>query len=360
MIDRRNKISSIQLMIFIIGAQIGIGILDLPYRLAKNVGHDGWISVLLTGFLTGAASLIILRLLDRYKDKSIYEINRYLYGKYIGVLFNIIILLYLILAVSLGSRLLVEMVKMTVLKLTPPLVLSSFIIIPTVYLVWSGLKPVCRFASLILIMIVLIFLLFLLIGKFIRLTFIMPVGEAGINKIMGGIFTSFFAFLGFELIAVVYPNVTDKQNASKHITIGSIITTLFYTLFTLLTTGFFGENMLKHLIFPLYSLTRSYRAPVLERIDLYFIALWVPAMAISLRAYFYSTYDSINKMFNIKRKTLSILIFTIAAILIGRIPKDLVELYEYLNILSLSGIGVAVFIIMSYIVSLINKRGVQR
>ncbi|MDF2532577.1 MAG: hypothetical protein K0Q65_2158, partial [Clostridia bacterium] len=42
-----HEISSGQVFIFIISAQISFGILRLAANLSKDVGHDGWISVLL-------------------------------------------------------------------------------------------------------------------------------------------------------------------------------------------------------------------------------------------------------------------------------------------------------------------------
>ena len=47
--DRRNLINSKQLMVLIISSTAGVGIISLPYLLVQEVGHNGWIAILLSG-----------------------------------------------------------------------------------------------------------------------------------------------------------------------------------------------------------------------------------------------------------------------------------------------------------------------
>src|SRR4051794_11483929 len=106
--DKRHDITSNQLMIYGISAQVGTGILLLPSSLAAEEGHDGWISTLLTGILSILLIIIIMELLKRCSNKSIYEINNLLYGKYLGWFLSFIIFLYLCFATIINLRVLVE------------------------------------------------------------------------------------------------------------------------------------------------------------------------------------------------------------------------------------------------------------
>ncbi|MBU3183198.1 GerAB/ArcD/ProY family transporter, partial [Clostridium psychrophilum] len=80
--NRENNITSSQLMGLIVSIQIGAGILSLPANLAMVCGHDGWILILVYGILITAVIFLIIKLMNRYNNKSIYEINKLLYGKY--------------------------------------------------------------------------------------------------------------------------------------------------------------------------------------------------------------------------------------------------------------------------------------
>ena len=93
--NNENQITSRQLMGVLLSMQLGIGVLALPAYLSIAAGHDGWISVLIYGTIITAIIALIINLMNRYDNQSIYEINKFLYGKYLGGLLNLFIVLYL-------------------------------------------------------------------------------------------------------------------------------------------------------------------------------------------------------------------------------------------------------------------------
>lgn len=353
-------ITSKQLMVLIISTQIGVGILFLPAILAKNTGHDGWISILLGGILSILALIIILILLKRYSDKSILDINQLLYGKYLGKFINMIFLSYIYFSAVVSLRLFGEIVQLTVMKLTPPIILTFFIFIPTTYVTWYGLKVICRFSNIILFIILCVFLYWLLIYKNFRIFFLMPIGEAGMEQILKSIYPSFFAYLGFELVAIVYPYISDKEKTMKYAVTANIISTAFHTFIVIITTGVYGETMIRKLVFPIFSMASIYKAPVLDRLDLFFISLWFPAMVCSFSVYFFSAYHVINKMFNIKKNLGFYAFFIFITILLSRIPKDFVDSLKFMKLLNTYGIIVISFLVICTLFSFINKRGVRK
>lgn len=361
MIDRRQLISSRQLGTLIISAMTGVGIISLPNRLAKEVGHDGWIPIAASGIIAIIMALVIIKLLERYKDKSIFDINFILYGKLIGWPLNIIYILYLALKVAINLRMILEIIHTVVLKVTPPLILVPLLLFSTVYLSWYGLKSICRYANLIYPTIFMVILLLAANLKFVKPTFLMPVGESSIPSILNVMRATAYSFLAFAFPWVVYPMVTDKDKVLKHTILALIFSTIFFLLVVVVLTGFFGENTLKHLVFPLYSFARTYKAPVFERIDLFFLAIWFPAMGISLNAYFFVTNYWIDKLFRIKRKTISLIIFSICIVIISRIPNDIPAVNKYLEIADMVGIPlVCGMAIIGYILSFFKKKGVQK
>jgi SNF family Na+-dependent transporter len=170
-----------------------------------------------------------------------------------------------------------------------------------------------------------------------------------------------YAFLSFANVAVVYPHITDKNKVLKSIITAIIVSTLFFMASSIMATGFFGENMLKHLVFPILALAESYKAPVLERIDLFFLAIWFPALAMTLRMYLYVTYNSINRLLNIKRKTISLILVVVSFILLSRIPRDFAQIYTYMEYVDIIGIPLVFGLTsLNYILSFIIKKGVVK
>lgn len=357
--SRENQITSSQLMGLVLSIQIATGTLSLPAYLAITSGHDGWISMLVFGLIITAVISLIIKLMERYDNQSIYDINKFLYGKYIGGLLDLLIVLYLWYSACLYLRTYINFLRVYLLRSTPTLVLDVFIIIPTYYLTWYGLKYVARFTFMVYISLFFCCILFILVFKDSRATFLMPIGESGVEGIKASFATCMAAFFGYEIISVIYPEITNKQKAMKHALAANIITTIFYVILLLITTSFFGEEMLKRSVYPVIQLSRSYRAPILERIDLLFIAIWLPAMAMVTRGYFSVTYYSIHKLLNLKKKAIHLVLFTLITILLSNVPKSYSNMDIYNNGMLISGVLFTFLLVICYLFSFIRKKGVK-
>ena len=357
----KNEINSNQLIFYTFASQMGVGIMFLPTQLAEIVGHDGWISVLIGGITFSCFILIVIAFMNRYKKKSIFEINRLLYGKYIGYIFNLSLIIYVILFSAIVLRMMVVAMQLMGLKTTPRIILTIFLIIPTIYTINGGLKNVCRYLHIILFVgAVLVIYIFFVIGR-IRVTFLMPIGEANVKCIVSGAKVSIFAYLGIELIPFIYSNVSDKENITKKVLLGNLTSMVIYMLVVITTTALFGEVMLKKMEIPLLSLARVCYSNILERVDLYFVTTWVMAMGCVLRCYMFAGYFGAINTFNIKaKKWIVMLILFLITCVISLEPREFIYLKEWTRYLGFVGLSVIFFYIFSYILSFINKRGVEK
>lgn len=353
-----NSVKSSMMALFTFVCQTGVGIIMLPTLLSKEVGHDGWISLLITGIIVIILSILVVLLLRRYKDKAIYDINQFIFGKIIGYGFNILLVLYLFAATVAGAGLFNFFIRITLLQQTPQWVLAPFITLPTFYLVWQGLKHVTRFLFCSLISYVVVLLFIVLLYKDFRLSFLMPLGEAGIISILYSTKTSFFAFIGFELIAFLYPYISDRNKVLRwHIT-ASLVSMMFFIIIVATSTAVFGENLLSILSMPFFNLSRVYNAPILERVDLYLIALWFIPMACSMRCYVFTAFDGLQKVFKLRKTKLLYTIYFIVIYLFSSIPKDINQIFALIEIINVMGIGVSIFLVLCLMLSLIRKKGV--
>lgn len=354
-----NTVSSKQMALFTFVTQTAVGIITLPALLAKEVGHDGWISVLITGAIAIVLGALIVLLLRRYSDKAIYDINKYIFGKIIGTIFNILLVVYLLMATIGGLRLFGVFIRLVLLPRTPPLALAPFMILPTFYLVWQGLKPVARFLNITLLCYAAVLIYMALISKEYRVSFILPIGEAGLVPILSSIKTSFFAYIGLELIVFFFPEVTDKKKMLKWQMLASFFSMIFFLIIVIACTTLFGENLLKILTIPLFNIARVYHAPVLERMDLYIISFWFIAMACSIRSYTFAAYYSIHKIFNFKKNKIYHVLFFIVVISFGLLLKDINEVFNFLGVINIAGLSVIGFLVLCLCISFVRKKGVK-
>lgn len=355
--DKKQDITSSQLAALTISAQIGIGSLFLPSILAQKVGHDGWISTILAGFVCTIITILIMLLLKRYSNKTIFDINFLLYGKFFGYFLNAVFTLYLLFIGGITIRVFEEIVNIIILKFTPPIVITILILMPAIYAASKGLKVICKFSVLIYIAYFFLILCCLLNLKNVRFTYLMPIGKAGLAPIVNNMQLAIYSYLGFELVTLIYPNIKNKEKALKHMVIGMGFTTVFYTFLAAFMTILFGETKLSMLVLPIYSMGQIISVPVIERLDTLFLLMWFPTMDSTVRAYFFSSYHSILMLFNVKNKKILLLIVSIIEILISRIPQNFESVNRYSGYSAIFGEVVICFIIITFFLSLFRKKG---
>jgi spore germination protein (amino acid permease) len=327
--------------------------------LADKVGHDGWIVVLLGGIVTSFLIWVIFCTLKRYGNRCILEINSFVFSKYIGNFLNLLIIAYLTYGATLCLRLFNDIIKMSALKLTPSLVLTSFISLPMIYMSWYGLKYICRCLSIQIVLIITVVLYYLLLSKYFRLTFLLPIGAAGLENIIKATLTPFTSLAGYELVSLVYPYIKDKKTALRSTLYANSFTVIMYLITIVMMTGFFGEAMLPHLIYPVFSLARAYRAAIFESLDLFFISLWFPIMLSTATVYYFCGYNGLKKLLRIEnnksKSKLLISVYTIMIILLGRLPKDMVQVNHLFARLGYISMGYVIYIFICYLLSFIKK-----
>ncbi len=356
--EGNNSIKSNQLGLLIFITQTGVGIIMIPSVLAKEVGHDGWISVLITGLGVILFTILINCLLLRYKDKAIYDINKFIYGKYLGLFLNGLIIIYLLATTVSEATLFNYFIRLTLLQETPSWALAPIIILPSFYLVWQGLKPMSRFLFCSVIGYFIILFFAIALYKNFRFSFILPIGEAGIDKILISTQTCFMAFIGFETTAFFYPYIINKEKAMKCSIGANVMSTLFFLAFVLVATIIFGDELLSKLVIPFFSLSRIYNAPILERVDLYLTSLWFIPLACSMRTYIFAAYDGLQKVFKVKKNRVSYYLFFIFVLIASCLPRNFNQVITIIGIVNNIGIGVAVFLVLCLVLSFIRKKGV--
>ncbi len=356
---KRNNITSRQMALLTFVTQTGLGVIMLPSILARDVGHDGWISVLAAGLIAIALNMLLVLLLIRYSDKDIFDISSLIFGRVIGTAINALLVLYLIMAAVRGVRIFTIFLRLTVLPLSPPIAVAAFVMLPSIYMVRQGLKYVVRFKYVSAVSYFIAISLITLMINDLRFSFLLPVGEAALDKIILSLPNAFAAFIGLEIIAFVFTEITDKEKAFKWQLIANSISLVFYLLIVFATTALFGENLLKIQVIPLFNLARSYNAPIFERVDLYMIALWFVVMGCSMRAYMSTAYYSLQKVFKVKNTRKTLVVFFIVLVAISRMPKDINEALVFRSITDYFGMGVTVFLILCLCISFVYRKGVK-
>ncbi len=314
---------------FIVAIQTGIGILTLPTDVGEHAGHDGWITVIIGGVLCLLASIIIIALCKRFNGQSVLDINRMIFGKYVSYLLNIFLLLYLLFAVLSNLCFFVSTVGVWFFRETPLWILSLYTMIPSMVLAYKGLKGVCRFNFLLFVTVPVLLSMFVLTLKDFRMTNLMPIGIHGAENIMKSLVNVPYAFMGFETLLFIFPFIMEKQHINKHTIIGAAVLTLIYTYFVMTSIAVFGEDLLSKRIIAFVGIARMIEVPVIERVDLYYLAIWLPALLLAVNAYLFLAYNTTKKVFKVKSKRIPFTIIIIIVIVLTSIfGEDSYTVYQ--------------------------------
>ncbi len=357
--NRKNQITSKQLMSFVIATQLGTGMLWYPNSLAMKVGHDGWISVIIFGSIITFFIVFMILLLKRYENQNIFSINKNIYGKVIGFFINNGIIVYLFILTCISLRIFINIVKLIALPLTPGIIVTIFTFLPSLYLVSYGLKFIARDTIFAYYAILFCLIIFFLESKDFHFTFLQPIGKCGVNKIISTTPESLHAFLGYELIAIIYPEITNKNKVMIYSICANFVTTIMYIIITIVSTIVLGENFLKSTLYPIINLSRYYEAPIFQRIDLFFLATWFFIMAMDSRAYFFAAYYSINKVYDLKMSKIFLFCFWVVVIAATRFPNSDFKMHYCESIMEVLGAIVTINMLLCYILSFIRKKGIR-
>ncbi|MBH0228623.1 GerAB/ArcD/ProY family transporter [Halobacillus yeomjeoni] len=313
-----KKISRRQFFFLIVQTQIGVGILALPYDLHIIAMQDGWISLLIAGVLLQIVLVALWLVAKAYPQKDFFQINLEVFTKWGG---RIISLIYVMYFISVGILILLlfgRMISMWVLPNTPFWVLTLLLVVVGVYLANAGLFVIARFYTMVSGLLLILFLLMLYSMKEMNLMYILPVGGAGVGKIMSGVNEATLSFFGFFIILILYSKVEgNAKEKLKTIFYAHWFTLGFYLFAVLVSYTFFSTEEMKVVPEPLLYMLKSFEFPLVARIDLFFISIWMVSVATSYTTYVYISGLGLKDLFKSEKTavfniTVALLSFLVA------------------------------------------------
>lgn len=351
-----DTITSFQLIFFIIQAQVGVGVLSMPYNIFTKAGHDSWISVFIGGCIVQTLLVAFWIMMKRYPSMTLYEILDETAGRYIGGLLKIAYIIFFILIASSILTLFAEMINIWILPLTPRWLLIILMGAIGVYAVRGKVKFLARFFVFVSVM--LIVFVVLVAYSFFEMDYlnIFPIGENGVLPIVKGTEKAVFSMLGFEIFLIIAPYVDSEPiKKLKSISTANLIVTVFYAFLTVICILFFGINEFKLVPEPLLYMIKSFSFKVLERIDLLFLSLWIVSVATSYMAYIFAISRGMKTFFKKKKDhTPYVFLAAVPTVLIALIPEGVYEVGKfttfvtYLSYIFVIGLPLLLFLVTTF------------
>ncbi len=345
-------------------SMVGVRILSLPAEVAQVAGRDAWIATLIAAGITMGEIYLLAQYCRRFPQLYYPQTIYLVYGRWLGRLFTGFIALLLVLVAGVGLRDFSTTMRISILDKTPPWVIWGTMLLVTCYLVQSGLEVIARTFDL-------LYPLSLIMGLLIaaatvpqmHLRNLLPMLAEEPAQIARGVFVALRAFQQFTVIAVLLPDLRQKQSYLSRVLLATGVTLFLNALGVFNSVTVFGPRETAYLVSPLLSLARSVDIPyaVVERMEILLMVEWVPIGFAQLGIRLYMIELIFSRVWRVpKGWRLPIIVITAAVIaLVASLPRDVTLNSRFIDYLDYSVVSVGlIFTPVTYLVAVLTgKRG---
>lgn len=353
----QEKLHRFSIAMLIFNTQAGVVQFTLPRTVATHFGTNGWIVIILV-YLIVALNIALINAVYRLgKGRSLFAILQD------GLPRFMLIPVYLVagsLFALIGCLVIKQYVliyQMIIFPSTSDLMLKIIIDILVFLFVTKGIYNMSK-ANLLMVFILLMIVPsgFMLLGDFDLLRLSPYLFKDGHNWLKG--FANVYAaFMGYELSLLLFPYTEKNNKWLKYVHLGNSLTMLIYVSVVLLCYGFFNYHELRYLSFPLLDMFGYLQFPFVERIQNFIFSLFLFSIITTSGMYFWSSqqmYSAVLPKFPWK---LLLALIMILAIGVSYIPKSLIIVEQWFDILSLIEVGVAVGLPLLALLAILIQRG---
>lgn len=317
MTDR--KIGTIEAIALVLTVAINHIILNLPQDIINTTSSASILNVIFVSMIALGIVFLIAKLFEKFPGMDIFDIGKYLGGKWLQFLLQITFFAYFIFTISILLRSFSEGLKIIFFPRTPVPIIMFLFLMAMIILNKLGRTSIIR-ANLFFMPLVLFSILFIFIANVENFTVqrALPLLGNGVSSTFFSGLSNLFAFGGISYLYLIPPHLKDQKNYTKIVLI-SIGISAFFLVISVATLLFtFPFVTTSEEIFPLYLATRFIEfGRFFQRLDAIFVLIWILSMIGYLSIAFSFASDIFQKMAKLQSpkwifSLLALLVFGIA------------------------------------------------
>ncbi|QRG66903.1 GerAB/ArcD/ProY family transporter [Brevibacillus choshinensis] len=337
----KDRLTTSQITVQLLAAMVGVGVLNLPESVGSKAGVDSWIVLFAAGFLAMVAVSIMAYLGNRFPGQSIIHYAPLLIGRFFGTIVLVAFLVYFLVFVGTVVRISADVTKLFLLDLTPLEVIIIGMLSVSTYLVLHGINAIARFNE--FIQPLTLFLLMLVLTQTIRdtdLGRILPVLGDGIQPLFRAFPTTFFAFMGFEILLFIQPFMEQPRSAQRASLIAVGTTMLLYVIVTILSIAVLGKTEVTLVEYPTLAIIKNIEVPgaFIERLDSIMMMVWIPFAVTTIVMFHYCASLIASQLFGLQEHRVIALLFIPVVFLIAVLPRNILEVDRWSQLASWLGV----------------------
>ena len=332
MLSQNNKITARQLQILLFLNIFGIGVIALPRIVAEQAGTAyGWICVVLATCIVLLAAFFMC-----YAGEHL--------TKPVGAVLSVFFIVRLIAGCAMEARIFGEIVRLSMLPLTPVSLICGVLLLTAAYAVSKGYETRARVGEILVFTSILPLLIIcgMLFSKTNNLNFyeLLPTESTAPKNIFMGTAAAVFAFKGVELVLLAFPYLKDSDK--RHRTAGIVRTIAIIGLLmagmTIITTARFGEHTAR-LMYPTLEMLDTAEiagAVNIERKDALVMCFWIVSTFSLISAFLFFSVELTANFAGGKNRKKILLALLALSFVIAVLPRGIGEAYKINDIINIT------------------------
>lgn len=299
---KKIEITGWQLSFILVNAILPTAVLTLPSIATKFAKQDAWISILIA---TGIALLLIqlaITLSLRHPKQNPSQVARLHFGKFAGTLLALSYSLYFMVICYTVLREFTDFMASTVMTETPILVFSIVFVLLGAYAIANGIEVIARVNVLVLFIsfLVLATSTVLFLGE-MNFENILPLWDVSLSNQILGAMTPLGWLSESAMILYLIPYLKKPETIRRHTMWAVLIVGISLAWTVLGTIMIFGSELVSYLTYPAFNSFRIIRlGRFLERIDIFFVIIWVATVFMKFTIFFFLTVVSLRDTMQLK------------------------------------------------------------
>lgn len=296
---------------------------DTPAIIFENAKNAGWIAVILIGIMAFIPIILLMKVFSAHKDKNLHEVILHLFGKFIGNIISILILIIGTAALIVDSGVYVDIIATMYFTTTPVSIIYAILMIVCAYGAKRGIEQIGSVSWLLLPYLKLTLLVAVFFSfKEGDLGFIFPIWGEGKLEILKSTAKNVSIFSDFLFIGLIAPLVTSFKDFKRGTIIALVLVTLEISIAMVTFVLLFDYTTAEMLNYPFHETIRYIQIGFLANVETLFFPFWLVATFIRFAFYLYICAVLLGGILKIKEFEYLIPLLTAIIVLIGLAPDS--------------------------------------
>lgn len=298
-----QQVSTIQAIILLVHTITPTALLVVPSIAIGAAGQDAWMSVV-AAWACGIVFVLMYSLITR--DNPGLPFLKYVeqrLGRVVAVIVGLVLAQYYLCMLSGIIRELVDFLSDAVLMRTPLLVIGGVAVAVAVYSALQGIEAVARTSIIVFGVSGFLFVVHvLLLMDHLHFKYLLPIGEAPVNRIVGGGVPAIGWFSESSVLLLLAPYL-NRRSAVRTIGLWGVSLSAMFLLSTVVVAILvFGPSLPGLMAYPTAAVAETIDYDFVERMDVLFIFSWMATVYLKICVSFFGTMHCFRSVFRIRNR----------------------------------------------------------